>query len=204
MLLFNTNTYLLLSVLGDTSLAKPFETYLQIETRKSFIQFLKYDFENEKKISLLSTIATCAIDWVLYYENPAMLKYDALKHCVLLNLKNNKIMKPKTPVNIKTKRKKAKWKFNFNDTIISVLLFLSFQSIHTWVLSSRARTMANIWLMTPPSLGPANTTRYVMPNNGIKTNKALAALRYCRVSTVLAERNFVINTFKEYTQPLIN
>lgn len=33
-----------------------------------------------------------------------------------------------------------------------------------------------------------------MPSNGISTNKALDALRYCRVSTVLAERSFVMST----------
>lgn len=51
----------------------------------------------------------------------------------------------------------------------------------------------NIWLPTPSS-GPANTTRYVMPSSGMRTSSAFDAFRYCRVSTVFAERSFVINT----------
>jgi hypothetical protein len=38
------------------------------------------------------------------------------------------------------------------------------------------------------------TTKYVIPKSGISTKSAFEALRYCRVSTVLADLSFVINT----------
>lgn len=54
--------------------------------------------------------------------------------------------------------------------------------------------MAKIWLSSP-SFGPAITIIYVMPSKGISTKSAFDALRYWRVSTVFADRNFVISTF---------
>lgn len=63
----------------------------------------------------------------------------------------------------------------------------------TCVLSSSARATAKMSLTTP-SAGAASTTRYVMPSSGISTSSAFDALRYWRVSTVLAERSFVIRT----------
>lgn len=50
-------------------------------------------------------------------------------------------------------------------------------------------------LLPTPSFGEANTSRYVMPSNGIKTSNAFDALRYCRVSAVFAERSFVMSTW---------
>lgn len=64
------------------------------------------------------------------------------------------------------------------------------------MLNNKARATANIWLPTP-SFGPVSTTKYVIPKSGIRTNKAFDAFRYCFVSTVFAERSFVIRTCKE-------
>uniref|UniRef100_A0A1B0A4Q6 Uncharacterized protein n=1 Tax=Glossina pallidipes TaxID=7398 RepID=A0A1B0A4Q6_GLOPL len=62
----------------------------------------------------------------------------------------------------------------------------SFNEQNALMISNRLR-------LTPCS-GPTNTSRYVIPNKGISTKRALAAFRYCLVSNVLAERNFVIST----------
>lgn len=39
------------------------------------------------------------------------------------------------------------------------------------------------------------TSTYVTPSNGINTKRALLALRYCCVSTLLADHSFVISTY---------
>lgn len=67
----------------------------------------------------------------------------------------------------------------------------------TCVLISRARMIAKIYLANP-STGAVNTTKYVMPNNGIKTSKAFVAFRYCFVSTLLFDRNLIISTLKTH------
>lgn len=63
----------------------------------------------------------------------------------------------------------------------------------TCVLNKKALATIKIWLPTP-SVGPAITTRYVIPSNGISTSNAFDALRYWRVSTLFADRSFVIST----------
>lgn len=60
----------------------------------------------------------------------------------------------------------------------------------TCVLNRRALAIANIEL---PS-GPIRTRRYVIPSRGLSTKRAFDAFLYWRVSTVFAERSFVIST----------
>lgn len=67
----------------------------------------------------------------------------------------------------------------------------------TWLESNTALEHWNI-LPIWPSLGPIKVNMYVTPKSGIKTSRAFAAFRYCWVSAVLAERNFVIRTCKKY------
>lgn len=70
-------------------------------------------------------------------------------------------------------------------------------SSFTWVLISSARIMAKMYLPIP-SVGPAITTKYVIPSNGIKTSKALVAFRYCLVSTLLFDRSLIMSTLKTH------
>lgn len=62
------------------------------------------------------------------------------------------------------------------------------------MLNNNGRAKVKILLPTP-SFGAAKTSKYVMPNSGIKTSNAFDALRYCRVSAVFAERSFVMSTW---------
>lgn len=64
----------------------------------------------------------------------------------------------------------------------------------TCVDRSTARTCEKYTAMMP-SVGPAMTSTYVRPRSGISTRSALLPLRYCCVSTELAERSFVMSTF---------
>lgn len=62
---------------------------------------------------------------------------------------------------------------------------------------SSARIIAKMYLPSP-SDGPAITTKYVIPSNGIRTSNALVAFRYCLVSTLLFERSLIISTLKTH------
>lgn len=61
--------------------------------------------------------------------------------------------------------------------------------------NNTARKLLNM-LLEIPCVGPAITKTCVTPNKGINTNRALAAFLYCCDSTLVAARNFVINTSK--------
>lgn len=63
------------------------------------------------------------------------------------------------------------------DVHIHVYIDIDRWMYFTCVLRRKARATTNIWLPTP-SFGPYNSTRYVIPNNGIRTNNAFDALRY--------------------------
>lgn len=107
-------------------------------------------------------------EWTEYITNRTTIQEMKKKHVTKLQKARN--------LNEPELKRGKHWTMNYN-------------CLFTCVLRRKARATVNTVLL------PYKTTRYVIPNNGIRTNNAFDAFRYWRVSTVFAERNFVISTW---------
>lgn len=142
----------------------------------------------------MNNLWTCHFD---AYDNPfvyrcqcfvfhAKFPNDATTLVSPRNLRNNTATTPRIPV--------GEIKLSLLTKLITMFKIIqSWILSQTWVLIKNARRTANIWLLTPFS-GPIQTTKYVMPSNGINTSRAFDAFLYWRVSAVFADRNFIMST----------